>query len=197
MAIYAETVSQTKLFKQFDLLTDYEDVKEADIIKLEQLVLDVVDFAGPYLDRIRDTFKQYMVDSNAIIILGAFARLLKEQKETAKINLIAFLKNCLNSAKMATDNIIEKEGKKTYTLKFKLKNSNFSRAIKIELKAFMKLSIKDLIWIAEIITNKPLSTADFSNWYKSNEYFELLVTGNRDGLAKYVKMKKFPNFKFY
>jgi hypothetical protein len=59
MEQYAEQVIASKLFKQFDLLVGYEEVTEADVSKLKQLVLDTADFIGPHLDRIRDTFRHY------------------------------------------------------------------------------------------------------------------------------------------
>ncbi|KAB0671423.1 hypothetical protein F6V30_02255 [Oryzomonas sagensis] len=59
MGQYAEQVVTSKLFKQFDALVNYEDIVEADVTTLKQLVLDTADFVGPYLDRIRITFQQY------------------------------------------------------------------------------------------------------------------------------------------
>ena len=59
MGQYADHVVESKLFKQFDLLTGYEDIGKADVDKLKQFVLDVADFIGPHLDHIRITFRQY------------------------------------------------------------------------------------------------------------------------------------------
>lgn len=59
MEQYAEQVSANKLFKQFDYLIGYEDITQADVVQLKQLVLQIADLVGPYLDRIRETFQQY------------------------------------------------------------------------------------------------------------------------------------------
>lgn len=59
MGQYAEQIVTSKLFKQFDLLVGYEDIADADVAILKQLVLDTADFVGPHLDHIRVTFRQY------------------------------------------------------------------------------------------------------------------------------------------
>ncbi len=59
MAQYREQVVQSKLFKQFDLLVGVDDVSNADVAALKELVLAVSDEIGPRLDRIRATFWQY------------------------------------------------------------------------------------------------------------------------------------------
>lgn len=59
MGKYGEQVAQAKLFGQFDALTGYEGITEADVIILKGLVTTVADQVGPRLDRIRETFPQY------------------------------------------------------------------------------------------------------------------------------------------
>lgn len=59
MGVYSEQIIESKLFRQFDLLVDHEDVGKADVAKLKQLVLDVSDAVGPHLDLICATFWQY------------------------------------------------------------------------------------------------------------------------------------------
>jgi hypothetical protein len=59
MGQYADVILENRLFRQFDALVSHEDINEAEIAAMKQLVLQATDFVGPHLDRIRETFKQY------------------------------------------------------------------------------------------------------------------------------------------
>jgi hypothetical protein len=65
MPSYRDLLEHSKLFQQFSILADREDISSGDAIKLQSLVGDVAEHAGPLLERIIHTFPQYT--SHAIL----------------------------------------------------------------------------------------------------------------------------------
>lgn len=57
--IYRNTIEKSKLFGQFDRLTDFEEVTSAEVQQLKALVLDVANIVQEPMSNITLTFKQY------------------------------------------------------------------------------------------------------------------------------------------